>query len=108
MSARGVFFFSPVEEPERHRQGDRVEHVRPDGDHDVHRAVFNELPAEFLLRGAGIGGRIGHDEASSTTVVQRRVEELNPQVVRVVGARQAEWEARPLPASLQAVPCPRR
>ena len=47
----------------------------------------------LLLGGAGVGGGVGHDEAGAALGVQRRVEELNPEVVGVVGARQAEGEA---------------
>ena len=35
----------------------------------------------------------GHDEAGAALFIQRGVEELNPEVIGVVGARQAEGEA---------------
>jgi hypothetical protein len=56
-------------------------------------ARFDQLLAQFLLGGAGVRRRVGHDEAGVTVAVQGRVEELNPQVVGLVGARQAEGEA---------------
>ena len=49
--------------------------------------------ADFLLGGAGVGGGVGHDESGAARFIQRGVEELNPEVVGVVGARQAEGEA---------------
>ena len=93
MSARVRLGLALVEEPEGAGQRDGVEHVRADGDHHVHGAAFDELLAEFLLGGAGVGGGVGHDEAGAALVVQRGVEELNPEVIGVVGARQAEGEA---------------
>lgn len=42
---------------------------------------------------AGVAGRVGHDEAGATAIVQGRVELLNPEVVRVVRIRDAEGEA---------------
>ena len=42
---------APVEKPQRHRQGDRVEHVRADGDHHIHgagpRSAGGESPARM-------------------------------------------------------------
>ena len=93
MSARGVFALPWSRNHSVHGQRDGVEHVRADGDHHVHGAALDELLAEFLLGGAGVGGGVGHDEPGAALVVQRGVEELNPEVVGVVGARQAEREA---------------
>jgi hypothetical protein len=90
-----------VEEPQRAGQRDGVEHVGADGDHDIDRPRLDQLLPQFLLGRAGIGGRVGHDEAGAAGGIERRVEELNPQVVGVVGARQAEGETygrrRPCP-----------
>ena len=90
LSSRGRLSFASVEEPKRAGKRDGVEHVRPDGDHHVHGVRFDELFANFLLGRTGVGGRVGHDEAGAAFVVQRRVEELNPEIVRVVGPREAE------------------
>ena len=54
---------APVEEPERDRQGDGVEEVGADGDDHVDGAVLDELAADLHLGAAGVGGRVGHDEA---------------------------------------------
>ncbi|MGA7394413.1 MAG: hypothetical protein WBW78_17290 [Terrimicrobiaceae bacterium] len=48
---------------------------------------------DFLLGGAGVGGGVGHDESGATLGVERRVEELNPEIIRIVGAWQREREA---------------
>jgi hypothetical protein len=63
----GAFCFrlALVEEPQRARQRDGVEHVGADGDHDIHRPRFDQLLPQFLLGGAGIGRRVGHDEAGA-------------------------------------------
>ena len=85
MSARGVFVVALIEEPERAGQRDGVEHVRADGDHHVDGAVFDELLPDLLLGAAGVRGGVRHDEAGAARVVERGVEVLNPEVVRVVG-----------------------
>ena len=85
--------FALVEEPQRAGQRDGVEHVRADGDHHVHGAASMSCLPDLLLGGAGVGGGVGHDEAGAALFVQRGVEELNPEVVGVVGARQAEGKA---------------
>jgi hypothetical protein len=41
----------------------------------------------------GVGGTVGHDETGSTGFVERTLEELNPKVVRVIGAGHPEGEA---------------
>ena len=88
-----TFAFALVEEPECAGERDGVEEVRADGDHHVHGAAFDELVAEFLFGGAGVGGGVGHDEAGPALFIERGVEQLNPEVIGVVGARQAEGEA---------------
>lgn len=73
-----------VEEPERDREGHRVEEIRPDRDDHVDTAVLDELgggsPSPSLVRRS----RVGNDEARSTVFVERRVESLDPEVVDVV------------------------
>ena len=86
----GGLALAPVEEPEGAGQGDGVEEVGADGDHHIHGAGFDELLADLQLRAAGVGGGVGHDEAGAAGVVQGAVEELNPEVVGVVGA----WAGR--------------
>ena len=90
LSARGVPCFAFVQEPERARKRDGVENIRADGDHHVYGVGFDELFAQLLLGGAGVGGGVGHDEAGAAFFVKRGVEKLNPEIVSVVGARQAE------------------
>ncbi len=82
-----------VEEPEGARQRDGVEHVRADGDHHIHCACLDQLLAQFLFAAAGVRGGVGHDEASAAPGIERRIEELNPEVVGVVGAWQTEGKA---------------
>ena len=82
-----------VQKPEGAGERDGIEHVRPDGDHDVDAAALDELATEFLLGGAGIGGGVRHDESGTAFGIQRGVEELDPEVVCIVGAREAEGVA---------------
>lgn len=49
---------------------------------------------DLLLGGAGIGGGVCHDESGAALFVQRGVEMLNPEVIAIVGARDAEGVAR--------------
>ena len=76
-----------VEEPEGHGERDGVEEVRPDRHHHVDLAVLDQLAADGQLGVAGVGGGVGHDEASPAGVVERRREDLDPQVVAVVDRR---------------------
>lgn len=62
--------FGLGEEPEGAGQRDGVKEVRPDTDHHVNGAGFDNLPADFQFRGAGIGGRIRHDKARTTEGVE--------------------------------------
>ena len=55
--------------------------------------VFYHLPPNVLFGRAGVGGGVGHDETCTSFGIQSRVEKLNPQVVRIVRARQAERKA---------------
>ena len=82
-----------IKKPQGAGERDGVEHVRADGDDHVHGGGLNELFADFLFTRPGVGGGVGHDEAGAAFRIQRGVEELNPEVVRVVGARQAEGVA---------------
>ena len=95
VSSRGRAALAAVEEPERHRQRHRVEEVRADRDHHVD---------ELDPRSACGGSRPRCDAASEAelaitnparpVVVERGVEELDPEVVAVVGLREPEREAR--------------
>ena len=51
---------------------------------------FDELFSEFLLGRSRVGGGVGHDETGAAFVVQRGVEKLNPEIVRIVRARETE------------------
>src|SRR5258708_28008976 len=82
-----------IEKPQRHRQGHRVKEVGPNGHDYIDASILDQLPPDFELRAAGIGSRVGHDEASSSVAVERRVEDLDPDVVPVIGTRHAEREA---------------
>lgn len=86
----GRLRFPFVKEPQRAGQRDGVEHVRADGDHDIDGAGLDELLADVLLGGAGVGGGVRHNETGTACVIQRGIEILNPEVVRIVRARQAE------------------
>ncbi len=54
---------------------------------------FDQRPANIEFRPARVGGGIGHDEAGAARLVQSRPEHLDPEVIGVVGLRQAEGEA---------------
>ena len=84
---------SLVQEPEGAGERDRIEHVRPDGDHDIDGTALDQLAAKFLLGGAGIGGGVRHDKSGAPFGIQRGVEELDPEVVRIVCAGEAEGVA---------------
>ena len=79
-----------VEEPERHRQGDGVEHVRADRDDAVHGAGFNQPAADFPLTAARVARAVRHDAPRSAGLVEGGVKEVDPQRVGVVHRRQAE------------------
>lgn len=85
--------FSPVQEPERAGQRHSVEHVGAHGDHRVHGPTLDELPADVGLRVARVRRGVGHDETRAAPFVQRRVEELYPEIVGVVRPGQPEWIA---------------
>ena len=84
--------FALIEEPEGGRQSDRVEEVRPDRDDHVDRTALDQFLPDLQLRPSRVGGRVCHDEPRATLGVQRGVEELYPEVVRVVRRRQTEGE----------------
>ncbi len=86
--------FPLVEEPKGAGQGDGEEEIRADGDHDIDIAGADDFFPDVLLGGAGIGGGVGHDESGASRPVQRGVEMLDPEVVAIVGARDAEGIAR--------------
>ena len=90
----------PVEVPQLAGNGAGVEEVRADGDHHVHVARLDDLPADLLLAVPGAGGLGGHDETGAALLVQVAPEVGDPEVVAVrdllllVHARQAEGQAR--------------
>ena len=90
----GGLALAPVEEPEGAGQSHGVEKVGADGHHHIHGAGFDDLLADVQFRAAGVGGGVGHDEPGAAGVSEGAVEELNPEVVGVVGAGQAEGKAR--------------
>ena len=53
-----------IEEPERSREGDGVEHVRRQGEHAVDEIILDEGLADVGLGVACIKGGIGHDKAA--------------------------------------------
>ena len=85
---RALFAF--VQEPECAWQRDGVENIRADGDHHVNGVRFDELFSQLLLGGASVGGGVSHDEAGTAFFVERRIEKLNPEIIPVVRAWQAE------------------
>ena len=97
VAARGRF--GAVEVPQLAGDGAGVEEVGADGDHHVHVAGLDDLPAHLLLAVPGAGGLRGHDEAGAARWVQVAAEVGNPEVVAVgdllvlVHARQAEGQA---------------
>src|ERR1035437_4311702 len=56
---------------------------------------LNELLPNLLLGGACVGRGVGHHEAGTPFGVQRREEELDPEVVRIVVTRESKGEAPP-------------
>ena len=62
--------FAFVEEPERAREGDGVEEVGADRDHYVDDARFDQVAANLLLGGAGVAGRVRHDETGAAIFVE--------------------------------------
>ena len=87
------FCLAFVKKPQRARQGDGVKHIGANGNHHIYGACCDELLAQFLLAGAGIRCRVGHDKACPPTGIEGGVKKLYPQVVGIVGARQAKGEA---------------
>lgn len=86
-----------IEEPKRAGERHRVKHVRADGDHHVHAPRFNELVAKVLLGTAGVGGGVRDGKSGAAFFIQRGIEKLNPEIIGVVGARQAKGEAASRP-----------
>ena len=76
------------------RQGDRIEHVRSNSYDHVDAAILNEFPADLEFTTSSIRRGVGHDESSPAGVVECGVEDLDPEVVAVVGFRKSEWETR--------------
>src|SRR3990167_4257862 len=93
VGALGVAF-ALIEEPEGAGQGHRIEEVGANGHHHIHGMGFDDLFANVQFRAAGVGGGVGHNKPGPTGVVESAVEKLNPEVVGVIGAGQAEGKAR--------------
>ena len=72
-----------VEEPERGRKRDGVEHVRGQRQHRVDEVLLDQGPADVGLGMAGVGGGVGHDERGAALRLQRSGKEIDPKVIRV-------------------------
>ena len=72
-----------VEEPERGRERDRVEHVRGQRQHGVDEVLLDQGAADVGLGMARVGRGVGHDERSAALRLQRGGEEIDPKVIRV-------------------------
>ena len=59
--------------------------------------VFANVFSDFHLARMRVSCCFGHDEAGAALFIERGMEELNPEVIGVVGARQAEGEAATRP-----------
>ena len=81
-----------VKEPQRHRQGDCVEEVRPDGHHHVNCARLDEPLSNVLLRMPGVTRGVGHDRSGAAFGRESGLELLDPDEVAVVGLVQTEGE----------------
>lgn len=57
------------------------------------RGFFDDLAADLQFGRARVGSRVGHDKTGPTVLVECRPEELDPQVVAVVGFGDAEGVA---------------
>ena len=82
----------PVEEPESAGQGYGVEEVRTDTDEDVNRTGLDELLPDLHFRSPGISGRVGHHEPCPAFLVQRVIEDLDPEVVCVISRGDSKRE----------------
>lgn len=82
-----------IKEPQRTRQRHGVKEVRANGNHHIHRMSLQQLSANLHFRLPGISSKIRHNETGSARFIQRTVEQLNPQVVGVIGSRHSEWKS---------------
>src|SRR5262249_19084435 len=87
------FWLTMIEKPQRAGQCNRIKHVRPDGNDHVYRLRLDQLLAYLLFRCTSVRSRVGHHESSAAFRVQRRIEQLNPKIVRVVRSRQTKRES---------------
>lgn len=83
---------APVQKPEGAGQGHGQEKVGTDGDHHVHGFGLDQLLTNLQLGLAGVAGGVGHHKAGPAALVEGAVENLDPEVVGVVGAGQPEGE----------------
>ena len=72
-----------VEEPERGRKRDGVEHVRRQRQHGVDEVLLDQCLADVRLGMAGVGSGVGHDERGAALRLQRGGKEIDPKVIRV-------------------------
>mmetsp|Transcript_44311 Transcript_44311/g.78311 ORF Transcript_44311/g.78311 Transcript_44311/m.78311 type:complete len:886 (+) Transcript_44311:1866-4523(+) len=72
-----------VEEPQRGRQRDGIEEVGRQREHAVNEVVLDQRAADVGLGVAGIAGRVGHHQRGTAAGLQRRGEEVDPEVVAV-------------------------
>lgn len=78
--------FAFVEKPERAGQCDGVEELWTNGNHDIDRARLDQVLANLLLGTAHVAGRVGHDETGASTLVERTIEEVDPEIIAVIHA----------------------
>ena len=72
-----------VEEPERGRKRDGVEHVRGQRQHGVDEILLDQRAADVGLGMARVGGGVGHDERGAAFRLQRSGKEIDPKIIRV-------------------------
>ena len=72
-----------VEEPERGRERDRVEHVRGQRQHAVDEVLLDQRAADVRFGMARVGRGIRHDQRGAALRLQRSGEEIDPKVIPV-------------------------
>ena len=93
MSSRGVFDLPSIQKPQGAGKRDGVEHVRADGEHHIDGCWVRSVVCGSPVGTAGVGGGVRHDKSGAAFFIQRGVKELNPEIVRVVRARQSERDS---------------
>jgi hypothetical protein len=82
----GRLGLAPVKEPQSARKRDGIKQIRPDGYDHVNGIRFDEVLPEVLFGTATVSGGIGHSKTGTALVIKYRIEDLNPEVIAVVGA----------------------